>query len=208
MRSPISTAARPSRRRRCAEPEAVSPTADLQPAVSSPAGAGSHARPADEAAHEAAQEAERAAARRRSTVREKVSFFTLRQPKRRRPRRSAHSEPEPAPPRAGTGRARACRNRGSRATQGRMVVAALRRRRVSEAAQVSSNGKTARQNRAVFRSGALARSRKSRRSIFFRIPGSACGCRGNDRVGCQPVVIAVSTSVGSICLLRLACSLS
>jgi ribonuclease E len=50
---------------------------------------------------EAAQEAEGAAARRRSTVREKVSFFTSPQPEAApTPAPLAHSQPEPAPPAA------------------------------------------------------------------------------------------------------------
>ena len=50
---------------------------------------------------EAAQEAERVAARRRSTVREKVSFFTSPQPEAApTPAPLAHSQPEPAPPAA------------------------------------------------------------------------------------------------------------
>jgi ribonuclease E len=78
-----------------AEPESVSPTPDLQPAVSAqpePA----RTQTAEEAAHEAIQEAEGTAARRRSTVREKVSFFTSGQPEAPAPAPTAHSEPEPA----------------------------------------------------------------------------------------------------------------
>jgi ribonuclease E len=78
-----------------AEPERVSPTPDLQPEVSAqpePA----RTQTAEEAAHEAAQEAERTAARRRSTVREKVSFFTSGQPEAPAPAPVVHSEPEPA----------------------------------------------------------------------------------------------------------------
>jgi ribonuclease E len=78
-----------------AEPESVSPTPDLQPEVSAqpePA----RAQTAEEAAHEAAQEAERTAAPRRSTVREKVSFFTSGQPEAPAPAPVVQSEPEPA----------------------------------------------------------------------------------------------------------------
>jgi ribonuclease E len=78
-----------------AGPESVSPTPDLQPEVSAqpePA----RTQTAEEAAHEAAQEAERTAARRRSTVREKVSFFTSGQPEAPAPAPVVHSEPEPA----------------------------------------------------------------------------------------------------------------
>jgi ribonuclease E len=77
-----------------AEPESVSPTPDVQPAVrAQPEPARSQTA---EAAHEASQEAERTAARRRSTVREKVSFLTPGQPEAPAPAPTVHSEPEPA----------------------------------------------------------------------------------------------------------------
>ena len=71
------------------QPEPVSQPAELQPA--------DHARPEPVGAsspEETAQEAERAA-RRRSTVREKVSFLTSTQPDAPTP--VTHREPEPAP---------------------------------------------------------------------------------------------------------------
>ena len=96
---------------------------------------------------EAAQEAERAAARRRSTVREKVSFFTSPQPEAApTPAPLAHSQPEPAPPRR-SGRARGGGSEPNATTQGRMVVAALWRRRIT----IAFNKKPPGQNRAVFR---------------------------------------------------------
>jgi ribonuclease E len=70
------------------QPEAVSPSPALQ-----------HAEPAEPArapaSQETAQEAERAAARRRSTVREKVNFLVSAQPEAAP---VSHSQPEPAPP--------------------------------------------------------------------------------------------------------------
>ena len=80
---------------------------------------------------EAAQEAERAAARRRSTVREKVSFFTSPQPEAApTPAPLAHSQPEPAPP-AAPAEPAGGGSEPNATTQGRMVVAALWRRRIT-----------------------------------------------------------------------------
>jgi ribonuclease E len=79
-----------------AQPEPISQAAEPQPVE--------HPQPetvSTSAEAETAQEAERAAARRRSTVREKVSFFTSPQPEAApTPAPVVHSEPEPAPPAA------------------------------------------------------------------------------------------------------------
>jgi ribonuclease E len=79
-----------------AEPEPVAPPPQPQSAEPAPP------EPVSASAQEeTAQEAERAAARRRSTVREKVSFFTSAQPEAApTPAPVVHSQPEPAPPAA------------------------------------------------------------------------------------------------------------
>ena len=124
-------------------PEPVSQPAEMQPAA--------YARPEPvesapaPTAEETAQEAERAAARRRSTVREKVSFMTS-APAEPAPSVS-HSAPEPvaspapAPSRAGAGHIGR-----RRAPQGGLVVAALRQRRV----RIKPKRKPPGENRAVF----------------------------------------------------------
>ena len=90
-----------------------------------------------------------------------------------------------------------------------MVVAPLRRRQLSEAAQVSLKrkkppGKTGR----FVVPGRAGANPEISAFIFLPDFGFSLRLPGNDRVGCQSVVTAVSTSVGSISLLRLASSFS
>jgi ribonuclease E len=71
------------------QPESIAPRPEPQPTAD-------HAHQETRASihEETAQDAERAAARRRSTVREKVSFMTSAQPEAAAP--VTHSQPEPA----------------------------------------------------------------------------------------------------------------
>ena len=101
------------------EPVAQPPQPQWQPAEQAAPETVSSA-PAPE---ETAVEADRAAARRRSTVREKVSFMTSAPPEAAPS--VSHSAPEPMASPAAR-RTCACRNRRSRAAQGRLVVAAFR----------------------------------------------------------------------------------